>query len=552
LEDILKSKNYIFHIKILALITLLIVLVIHKAAADEEPVTVAVTPFTLNAPEDMQYLQSGIQAMLESRLSQDQNVMVISDEKVTQAMQGIQEPIDENEARVIGQRLSADYVIKGSLTVFGSSASLDARLVDVTGAQPTRSFSQQSQKIDDLVPKINTLAADMGTIIVSAPAVAAQTAPSAPTPEPVDDTREHPEKITEDIAEPQTSAPALAAGALAAGPSDEFWKSRRFKILMNGIALGDVDGDGKTETVLITPDKVMIYRVENGKIFKIDEFEPGGFRILIGVDVADINTNGKAEIFVTAMNTQRNRIYSDVFEYDGRTFNRIVKDSSWKYRVVEAPLGNPVLLGQKHKDKKPFSGPVFQLQWRAGEYQPEDQVGPGTGCNLMGFVYGDATNQGDNSVVAYDAWDKMRLISADGEELWKHSEKTGGSTLNFSLGIIGQDGQEDIQYLPMRILITDTDKDGQNEVIAVKNYDVVKGALTYFRNFKNAEIHAFTWDGVGLVPKWNTRKISGYMRDFVIGDYDNDGRDEIAVALVLKEGRIAGTTPRSIVIAYQF
>ena len=129
----MKSKINFSHIKILVLITLLLVLVLQKATAQDESVKIAITPFTVNAPEDMQYLKSGIQDMLETRLTHDNDVVVISEEKTALAMEGMQEPLDENKAREIGQRLGADFVLFGSLTVFGSSASLDARLVDVIG-----------------------------------------------------------------------------------------------------------------------------------------------------------------------------------------------------------------------------------------------------------------------------------------------------------------------------------------------------------------------------------------------------------------------------------
>ena len=114
----MKTKIHFFHIKILILITLLVVLVLHRASAQAEPVRIAITPFTLNAPEDMGYLQSGIQDMLESRLSQDEDVIVVSDDETARAIEGISEPIDENEAREVGRRLNARYVLIGSLTVF--------------------------------------------------------------------------------------------------------------------------------------------------------------------------------------------------------------------------------------------------------------------------------------------------------------------------------------------------------------------------------------------------------------------------------------------------
>ena len=240
-----------------------------------------------------------------------------------------------------------------------------------------------------------------------------------------------------------------------------------------------------------------------------------------------------------------------MYEYNGRTFVPIVEDSPWKYRVVEAPKGRPLLLGQKHVDNKPFAGAVFKLSWEAGDYQPGEQVGPGTGYNLMGFTWGDATNTDENSVVAYDDWDKLALIDANGEVLWKHSQKSGGSTLNFSIGRTGQ-GDDEIKYLPMRVLIYDADKDGRNEVIAVKNHEMMDNVMKNFRKYTEAEIIALEWNGIGLEEKWNTKKTTGYIRDFAIGDHDNDGRNELVAALLLKEGRIVGTTPVSLIIAYQF
>ena len=48
-----------------------------------------------------------------------------------------------------------------------------------------------------------------------------------------------------------------------------FWKSRSFKYLINGLTVGDVNGDGLKETVIITPHEVRIYRMENSRFFQI-------------------------------------------------------------------------------------------------------------------------------------------------------------------------------------------------------------------------------------------------------------------------------------------
>jgi hypothetical protein len=106
------------------------------------------------------------------------------------------------------------------------------------------------------------------------------------------------------------------------------------------------------------------------------------------------------------------------------------------------------------------------------------------------------------------------------------------------------------QYYPMRLSITDIDLDGKYEVIAVKNYELTERLLKQSRKFKEAQIESLSWNGLGLVTNWKTAKISGYMRDFAIGDFDNDGEDEITVAVISKDGSVVGTQPKSSVISY--
>jgi len=46
--------------------------------------------------------------------------------------------------------------------------------------------------------------------------------------------------------------------------------------------------------------------------------------------------------------------------------------------------------------------------------------------------------------------------------------------------------------------------------------------------------------------------MTGYIPDYSIGDYDNDGQDELIAALILKEGKVAlFTEPKSTIIAYE-
>ena len=70
----------------------------------------------------------------------------------------------------------------------------------------------------------------------------------------------------------------------------------------------------------------------------------------------------------------------------------------------------------------------------------------------------------------------------------------------------------------------------------VQNYDVTRGLMQRSRSYRDGHFECLTWDNVGLRAQWRTRKFSGYISDFYLGDFDNDGQDELVFAVVKKLG----------------
>jgi hypothetical protein len=316
--------------------------------------------------------------------------------------------------------------------------------------------------------------------------------------------------------------------------------------------MGDVDGDGKIETVVATPNEVIVYRAEGGRFYKAHEIKEGGSRYHIGVDVADINENGFPEIFVTSLAGSRVAIDSIVFEYDGKAFHKIVDGSSWYFRVADLPARGKILLGQKHRVAKPFSGRIYDMIWQNSEYVPEAEIKTPREVQVMGFSLGDILNDKQETAAAYRMDDRIQIIDANGKEMWRSSERYGGSTL-YSLGEKERIGQVDNPiYYPMRLMVADANGDGESEMIVVKNHNVTRGHLERFRKFTSAHFESMTWDGLGLQTRWRTRKISGFIRDYTIGDFDNDGKIELVAAVILSEGSVMLVTePKSTIIAYE-
>ena len=143
---------------------------------------------------------------------------------------------------MIGKALNAQYVILGSLTVFGESVSIDSKILDVALSQELVTAFNQSKGMDEVIPTITQFAQDVNDKImgrvVRAPVRA--TAPEAPEG-------------------PGTLIKADKGGKV----SPKVGHVQRFKLEIVGIDTGDVDGDGKNELVFIDKDTVHVYKWKN-------------------------------------------------------------------------------------------------------------------------------------------------------------------------------------------------------------------------------------------------------------------------------------------------
>jgi TolB-like protein len=517
---------------------------------------VAIVPFKVNAEKDMSFLRDGIYDMFASRLYKEGETEVLSRQRVEKALGA--GGVTESNARDFGRQLGADFLLFGSLTVLGNSISVDSKMVDLTGTKPTMSFFEQSEDAGGIVTRVNQMASEINDkmfgrgLAARAPAAApAQT--SQPKPP---DTHAHPEKMFKQQgglgSEGQGSPFMSEEGAGGRELSPQFWRSAGMKHLFNGIALGDVDKDGKIETVILTPQTVLIFRKDQERFYQVFEYAEGGQGYNIAVDVADINGNGVPEIFVTSMTPTRKGLSSFVLEHDGKAYRRIVDNAPWYFRVCNLPDRGRVLLGQESRMGSPHDTRIHEMLWRSGRYEPESPVNVAIALNVLGLTIADVMDGRKETVVAFDREDRIRMFDPSGKEEWKSADKYGGSTLYYGGERKDQGDVENPIYLPMRLLPMKPEKDGKTKIIAVKNHDIAGMHLEKFRSFNESQIMSFFWDGMGLSAEWKTRKITGSIRDFAIGDFDNDGADELVAAVILEEGRVITTSPKCTVIALEF
>jgi TolB-like protein len=551
----------------------------NAAAAVAAPARVAILPFDMHAEKDLTFLQEGIMDMLGSRIAYQDQVEVISKSETRAALESVKGFQGESRALLIGAKLKADYVLFGSITVFGESVSIDAKMVDVTSQKPPLPFFAQTRGMADVIPQINQFATDINaavfgraapqrTVAAAPPSTGVAPSPAIPAA-PVVDPRMHPEKLLQSGVTsgtpPQTQGqsagqpyqapnPAFVAIEPVGGAGDNaptYWKSRSFKTLINGLAIADVDNDGRQEAVIATEKRLSIYRMENGRLIKVAEKAETRTSTYIGVDVADINGNGTPEIYVSSLGPKRASVDSFVMEFDGTDYKTIHGSDNWFYRVAKTVDRGTILMGQRMRaaENSIFYNPIREMQWQGSDLVPATQLLKGGKANLMGATYGDVTQSGQSSMIAYSKADRLRIYSATGEEIWEDAERTGGNMTYYNLPKVDP-GQENKQYFPLRVQTADIDRNGKTEVLVALHEELTNNMLRSFRQFSKARIECKEWNGLALASKWKTQEFSGRASDFVVGDIDNDGSDELVVAVVAKEGSIIMTDAVSSIIAF--
>ncbi|MFP4397982.1 MAG: outer membrane protein assembly factor BamA [Desulfonatronovibrio sp.] len=117
----------------------------------------AVMPFEINAPEDLEYLETGLPTMLIDSLEGkglevvdlDKIRSIISSEDITM--------LNIEESRKVALMAESRYAVYGSFSTAGDSISIDARLVDAFGEKETVPFYIAKEGVINILPAVEEL-----------------------------------------------------------------------------------------------------------------------------------------------------------------------------------------------------------------------------------------------------------------------------------------------------------------------------------------------------------------------------------------------------------
>jgi TolB-like protein len=480
---------------------------------------VAVLPFAVHSAEDLSYLRDGIWDIISSRIIVEGEIESIDKPLVQRFYSDLRgTEISDEEARWLGARVGADYVVYGSITKAGDYISLDAKVVNVAGTRPTTSVFAQHKGIDEVMNKVATFAQDIGSRILGRGA-----------------SYEH--------RGPVQGRQYLMYQSLG------FSKSLAFKgRVLKGVDVGDVDGDGKNEIVAVDHSKIWVYRDEGKNMKLVAEYETEAGNEFLTLDVVDINGDKKAEICIT--NVVGEALQSFILSYspeDG-TFRYLAKNLNWYMRVVKIPDKGDVLVAQYMGTDTDYAGSLRLVQWTGKKVKMGDKIKTGKKGPLpkeVEWIYDFTTGKFSSPeasqflVMEEDGGrGKVRLLEKDGSLIWKSADALGGSDNFIDRISLLADKRGSAQknarriYLPPRFVARDLDGDGLDDLIAVINEFASGEHIERVRSYEKGYVTCLSWDGQNMATAWRTQDIPEYVADFQVKDVDNDGRDELVTVSV--------------------
>ena len=339
-----------------------------------------------------------------------------------------------------------------------------------------------------------------------------------------------------------TTASAPQTQGIIQNQSDtsKIWHGATHKDEVLGLRIDDFNNDGLQETALLLQKKLIISSYSGTNITNITEVSLKGALSPLAIDSIDLNGNGRAEIFLSAV---RDGVpASRVYELTDKKLTEIARDLPILFRRIDHPQKGALLLGQKRHDRKiPFSGKPFQVVFSDDTYKEGVAYSVPSRANIYSSIP-LATENSDIHSVYLNNSDFLKIQTAAGEDLFESPDRFGGSETMLQLQPEASDDIAKRYFLPQRLIVTN------GELLAVQNDG--SRVVQNWRKFTKSRIVSLKWNGLSLDENWRTSDQSGQTADFAVADIDNDGQAELVLAVKFARKGLF-TSAKSTIIVYE-
>ncbi len=306
---------------------------------------------------------------------------------------------------------------------------------------------------------------------------------------------------------------------------------------IRGVALADLDGDGRPELIVADERVVSVYRWQErlGLVPAGLEFRSNGN--VLSIDAADVNGTGRAQIVVVDYRGGGDTIESTVLELAGDRLRPVYETTGRFLRIV--PVEREAwLLEQGTGGSEPFASGIRRLVWRDGTYRPAAAMRAPAGVTVYGLALMRLTGAPEPDIVALTPEDRLGVWTAKGQRVWTSADPFGGAAVTFPWAPMGEnrDRIDVIGRIFGRLVALPPGE--EPEVLVAENLLPLGGQLRTLLPrlaplaFTQGRMHRLRWKDGGFQRVWQSQTTDGYIADFAFGDLDGDGVPEVVVGVV--------------------
>lgn len=436
--------------------------------------------------------------------------------------------LNPSQVQLVEKPDTADLLLNGSYALFGKMFSIDVLIKNTLNGTLTKVF-EQGESQDDLLPAFGRLAQKLDHELAKPQEMTAvQPAPvSAPQAAPVVAKAVPPAvayKVDAPVVKPEEGY--VVKSALPSRNTPGHWTSDPMTGVFTSIALGRTLPSGEREIFVAGEHSIRCLR-KGTELKQIAEIAIPVPSKVLTIDTADLDRDGIPELYVSIVD--RKTVSSRIYQLTDTGLELLADNQPWLYRGIGSDLKGRTIFAQSVTPEGDYFNGVFELSKSGNRFETvNNRTLPKPG-NIYNFSrFRDAA--GADKVAIMDEDGYLVIYAADGSEIWRSSDKYGGSENFFNYETVAKQRPRGDDYhwnfLEQRIMAL---PDG---ILIVPRND---GGLSVGNNrsYNKHSLFGLEWNGAMLREAWHTIQTPSYLADYA---YDAATREVVLLEVVQKAG----------------
>jgi VCBS repeat protein len=523
-----------------------------------QEIRVGLATYEVVSGENVDYLKKAVYESLSVSLQGKGNIKIV---EISQT----EEELKKKGISKILKNEGLAALLTGSVVKVGAPVQINTRVYGPGGTEPVL-VSHTADQVDRLLPTLQIHAQAIldqldRTTIAEPVLEKKETKPQAPvippaggpSPKPTEEKPSVKEAEKKSTKKEAKEAKVEVPTPIASMP-DYRWMSERLPYEGRGLAYADLDGDGKAEVITIDLNHVYVYELGQNQVRLLKSYAGEKTDQFVRVHTMDLDGDSKSEILVS--NIRNGQASSFGLRDAGGELKTIFSKAPWLLKVTEWE-GKPLLVGEPFTGREVNYHKISKLILLGGKLKEEGELSLPQNIGLYGFREFQTVSQEAGGLIYLTPSGYLQVYEegkgGDYKKRSSSTERYGGSSNSINLPVrnVFNEVEKNRTYFNLEPVVW-READGRGAVLVAKNDNFLKNVIGTEPIVKNCWFSKLKWEDLGLREAWNTRKVDGYIADYLRANLPGENSPKLLTLLWLRDPGFANTmgTFKSVLAVY--